>query len=1504
MERVRTSPICPKCDSQDVGYIEKRQRYICPDCNHQWSAIEKSKKKSGKPEPFNPLKIFLSYGHDEHANEVLRIKSELEKRGHEVWFDLERIISGKNFDSYIEEGLKWCDKAVLAVTPYSVRRRNSQDPESSDGFCLNEIAKMLELNKLVIPIMLVRVDEGLPVSICRIQYLDMTDCIPIEQKWKQYKIRFNRLTEAIEHDALDFEGGQARLIKNLQPLKFDAEISRYITRFFGREWLFSKLDEWMYSQKESRVFWLVGGVGTGKSAISSHLCNFMYGVDAIHLCSYGHDDKSNPRRAILSIAYQLSQHIHEYERKLQHLHLEKDVLMNAKTLFQKVIAEPLSEIPPPDNIRLVVIDAIDEATVNGGNEIAEIVWKYWLETPEWLKLFVTSRPESEVVVWLQNMKGLNKFRIEAYSKENIEDLHGFVVRELKRLGYDPEESIINTIVEKSEGHFLYIIVVMDDIGQNHLSLNNIKDFPRGLTGYYQNYFERQFPDKKAYEEQLSPVLNAIIAAREPLPIELLRETPRKLFNKLGSLFPIQKHPDQQGIETVVPFHKSVRDWLTETDPDTGYLIAGDFALDIATGNKILADACWKEYLTGSRNISTYVLKHLPTHLRYNKRWDKLEEVLTDLRYIEAKCAAGMVDELIRDYRTSLEMLPEAQKDILKADERNNRLKKYVEGLVAYAGKQTVSPSSYAAELYPNVYSLPTPALLPDPPESIRLRLWADKEKTKADNERIIDNLTRLDKFRAFSLFVNAEAHNLIKYGKHPGFCVQQAYNFADSGPVATAAEDLVNPDNENLLLLRSPSQRPRYNLNPALLKTLEGRSGRVEGVSISFDGKTAISGGADKSLRVWDVKSGKCLRTLPGHTDSILSVSITPNARIAVSGSEDKTLRIWEIETGKCLKILEGHTDSVESVSITADGKTVVSGAGNKDRTLRLWNIENGKCLKMFVGHTDSVLSVSITPNVKTAVSGCADRTLRVWDVEGGKCLRTLVGHKNSVYSVSITPNGKTAVSGSWDKTLRIWDIESGKCVKTLEGHNSLFKSISITPDGKIVVSGSMSGKLHVWDVKSGKCFRTLEGHKNSVCSISMTPDGKTAISGGKDKTLRIWDIEGKNLKTLESHINSTESVSIAPDGKTAVSGSEDKTLRIWDIETGKCLKILEGHTDSVESVSITSDSRTIVSGSEDNTLRIWDIETGKCLNVLEGHTHSAKSVNITLDGKTAVSGSMDNSLRVWDIESGKCLSILKGHTHWVNSVRIAPDGKTAVSGSEDSTLRVWNIVSGKCLKIFENHTDSINSVSITPDGKTAVSGSEDSTLRVWDIVSGKCLKIFENHTGSVNSISITPDGKTAASGSMDNSLCVWDIESGDCLAVYPGRRVKSISQIRADQSFAYTTASGEVVFLKPRNFPMAVPIVTPVLIWRYLDDGSCGQWDDRITSLCQWCGRRFPVANKMPDMITAINRNSNISQDQSPCLKLPAEAWNEPGLLSECPKCGKPLRFNPFIVDNGNMRW
>jgi len=290
------------------------------------------------------------------------------------------------------------------------------------------------------------------------------------------------------------------------------------------------------------------------------------------------------------------------------------------------------------------------------------------------------------------------------------------------------------------------------------------------------------------------------------------------------------------------------------------------------------------------------------------------------------------------------------------------------------------------------------------------------------------------------------------------------------------------------------------------LRILNGHINSVHSVAISPDGRFALSGSNDETLRLWDLGTGRCLRTLKGHTCGVNSVAISPDGRFALSGSWDMTLRLWDLATGQCLRTLKGHTGSVISVAISPDGRFALSGSS--DNTLRLWDLATGQCLKTFEGHTKDVHSVAISPDGRFTLSGSNDTTLRLWDLATGQCLRILEGHTEEVYSVAISPNERFALSGSDDNTIRLWDLATGQCLKTLKGHTNWAYSVAISPDGRFALSGSWDKTLCLWDLATVQCLRTLKGHTSYVNSVAISPDGSFALSGSWDKNLRLWGFD------------------------------------------------------------------------------------------------------------------------------------------------------------------------------------------------------------------------------------------------------------------------------------------------------------------------------------------------------------------------------------------------------------
>jgi WD40 repeat protein/serine/threonine protein kinase len=195
---------------------------------------------------------------------------------------------------------------------------------------------------------------------------------------------------------------------------------------------------------------------------------------------------------------------------------------------------------------------------------------------------------------------------------------------------------------------------------------------------------------------------------------------------------------------------------------------------------------------------------------------------------------------------------------------------------------------------------------------------------------------------------------------------------------------------------------------------------------LSTDERYAIAA-QDLKLALWEVVTGRCLRAFQGHRGmGISSVCFSPDGRHALSGGSDCTIKLWNLSSGAHLTLRDDDLGYVYSVCFSADGRYAMSASGglNQPKLLKLWSLNGGSCLRTLRGHQDMVHSVWMSTDGRYAVSGSSDRTVKLWDLSRGKCLRTFEGHTKSVYSVCMSTDGRHILSGGKDQMLRVWALD------------------------------------------------------------------------------------------------------------------------------------------------------------------------------------------------------------------------------------------------------------------------------------------------------------------------------------------------------------------------------------------------------------------------------------------------------------------------------------------------
>ncbi|KAI8899398.1 guanine nucleotide binding protein beta subunit [Globomyces pollinis-pini] len=305
--------------------------------------------------------------------------------------------------------------------------------------------------------------------------------------------------------------------------------------------------------------------------------------------------------------------------------------------------------------------------------------------------------------------------------------------------------------------------------------------------------------------------------------------------------------------------------------------------------------------------------------------------------------------------------------------------------------------------------------------------------------------------------------------------------------------------------------------------TLEGHSGWVTSIATSPETPdTILSSSRDKTVIVWKLTRdeqafGFAQRALRGHNHFVQDVVISSDGQFALSASWDKTLRLWDIATGKTTRRFVGHTNDVLSVCFSPDNRQIVSSS--RDKTIKLWNTL-GECKFNITeeGHTEWVSAVRFSPNSANPVivSSGWDKLVKVWDLTKCKLKTNHYGHTGYVNCITISPDGSIFASGGKDGIANLWDLNEDKHLYSLAADDEI-NAITFSPNRYWLVAATTSC-IKIWDLESKSVVAELKidfqpkGENSKALapqciSLAWSADGQTLFSGYTDGIIRVWTV-------------------------------------------------------------------------------------------------------------------------------------------------------------------------------------------------------------------------------------------------------------------------------------------------------------------------------------------------------------------------------------------------------------
>ena len=221
----------------------------------------------------------------------------------------------------------------------------------------------------------------------------------------------------------------------------------------------------------------------------------------------------------------------------------------------------------------------------------------------------------------------------------------------------------------------------------------------------------------------------------------------------------------------------------------------------------------------------------------------------------------------------------------------------------------------------------------------------------------------------------------------------------------------------------------------SIIDSVKAHEGAVWSLQVHPDGKSLVSGSADKTAKFWDFQVVQeeipgTKRTTPRlklvHTrvlkvnDDVLSVRFSPNGKLLAVALLDNTVKVFFTDSLKHLLNLYGHKLPVLNMDISDDSKLIATCSA--DKNVKIWGLDFGDCHKSFFAHQDSIMQVQFEKNSHNFFSASKDRLIKYWDGDKFEQIMKLEGHHGEVLALAVGKVSNIIVSASHDKSIRVWE--------------------------------------------------------------------------------------------------------------------------------------------------------------------------------------------------------------------------------------------------------------------------------------------------------------------------------------------------------------------------------------------------------------------------------------------------------------------------------------------------
>ncbi|KAJ4682189.1 U3 small nucleolar RNA-associated protein 13 [Exophiala dermatitidis] len=556
-------------------------------------------------------------------------------------------------------------------------------------------------------------------------------------------------------------------------------------------------------------------------------------------------------------------------------------------------------------------------------------------------------------------------------------------------------------------------------------------------------------------------------------------------------------------------------------------------------------------------------------------------------------------------------------------------------------------------------------------------------------------------------------------------------------------------------------------LSASLSRTVKPHDTPVVSSTIDASGSLLATGGADGTVKVWDIRGGYASHTFHGHGGVVSALKFFESNSLETSNSKSRKRKSRDL--------------SQKVIDDSAPTRSIYLASGGEDGKIRIWNLATRKPAAILDSHVSVVRSLDYSEEQHQFLSASRDRTIILWDAQTWTQQRVIPALE-VLEDSGFLSGGRFCYGGGEHGAVRIWDATTGREVTAKQKpgleNDSITAIIPVTKeDALLSIHQDQTMRLRsissLWSLQPKDTLdvlpllRTISGTLDEVIDMACVgPDRRLLALATNTESVKLISIAenddgsfGSDVTQLEGHQDIIICLDVDWSGHWLATGAKDNTARLWRLDPSTssytCFAMFAGHAESLGAIALprsppasgtaASDPARhppafLLTGSQDKTIKRWDTSkmkydpkltepqaAAKALFTRVAHEKDINALDVSPTAPLFASASQDRTIKIWSLEDGSVTGILRGHKRGVWSIRFSPagtpplslpDGGSSgsrpilISGSSDRTVKVWSLSTYTCLQTFEGHSNSVLKVIWIPPPSTSPNSEESSDSR------------------------------------------------------------------------------------------------------------------------------------------------------------------------------------------------